>query len=282
MGEDMDMFPKVEEYFENLNTGFAKFDDITPYFEKKGEFLEQILILFMKRDIRLEQAAHPIREKNETDKNPAAHESEESTENNETKILEPNDLFENEDILIEVFNEMLQEKNEPHIYDLATLHFRLTALVLLYNCIRPKQISFDTILKLDLVTMQIVSLACVAIGKIDRQVKEWEGLVNLWQSNCGRPKSDLTKAVEYLWNKFETAGKTEYLKKGNTNNFIIKLKSALNESSPEYDDYIAEKIEKITRTHTGWKITPQGSEAVSQTAVSTTLSRLRAKKDPER
>lgn len=274
----MATFPKVEKYFEDLQTGFLKTDDLTPYFEKKGEYLEQILFLFTKKNDALENAVQPIRNKNYTNK--IAEIDKPGEENCESINLR--EFCQDEETIIEVFKEMMVEKYEPPCNNLTAIQYHLAALWLFYNFMKPKEISFDTILKLDLITIQIVGVACMLIARSESYIKEWENLLRLRNSACGRPQGGLSEAVEYLWNKLEDNGENEYLQKRKVNLFVRRLKSCINEKSNYFDEYIAERIERITQTETGWKITPQGSEAVSQTAVSTILSRIRAEKNSER
>ena len=61
----------------------------------------------------------------------------------------------------------------------------------------------------------------------------------------GRTKEPLTEAIEYTYFKFLQAGETEILKRGNTKEFVKRLKELSNEGNRNADAYIVERIEEV-------------------------------------
>ncbi|MBV5316896.1 MAG: hypothetical protein JZU50_03720 [Desulfobulbaceae bacterium] len=73
----------------------------------------------------------------------------------------------------------------------------------------------------------------------------------------GRPKAQLTEAVEFLYDKFYKEGNTEILKEGNVQEFIKRLQGSIDENNQNYSDYVAERIKEVKKPGGAWMITTQ-------------------------
>lgn len=91
----------------------------------------------------------------------------------------------------------------------------------------------------------------------DSELLQSEGNAKGGKGKGGNSQGSLGEAVEHLYLKLQKQEKTDVLEKGNIQQFITTLRECLNESNPNFSDYIAERIEKIKNRAGRWIITTQ-------------------------
>ena len=68
----------------------------------------------------------------------------------------------NGELLIALYDEILSDNYVPPFDNLTGLQFHLYALWTFYNVVRPEEITLETLLKLDLATIRLISIAAPA------------------------------------------------------------------------------------------------------------------------
>lgn len=249
----MAIFSKVEEFFENYSPSDKWGEDLTPYFEEKGELVWGYLSLFTKYNDRLDEAAKPLRNK--------AIKPLRKTEAPEAPVEQCDNVSGvDEEIFLAIYEEMLGDNYTPPSDNSTGIQWHLHALWVLYSFARPQSIAFTALLKLDIAALKIASTAAMFIGGSPSYIERFTNRVSHIRSNPGRPKKQLSEAVEFVYEMYLKKGNIEPLKPYKIKLFFEILKSELKREAKDHlnNDYLQERIKSV---NTGtWLIKTQGDE----------------------
>jgi len=163
----MENFKKFMSVFDDrLKEHTEMENDLTPYYDQKGELLREILHRYLERYHDAIKIKRTLLKK----------------DNGPVQLV---NLYDDGDSVIETFRELLKPDYEPPCDDLDAIQAHLTTLWIFYSIIRPEWISIGNFIQLDLNTLKLVRVACHAEGVMPNITNE---VVRLHGVDAGKEK----------------------------------------------------------------------------------------------